>query len=114
MRYPAVAIKTRLQDKFQTVLCFEGFLEAERLCGLVQSVLLATEAEIAQATELSATRTLQNAQDEAYRQSLAIDQERRRKREEEEVEERERGREKEKEQERRVHEEDDRNKVTRN
>ena len=42
---------------------------------LVQSVLLACEAEIAQAAEISAMRALQSEQDAAYLRSLEIDKE---------------------------------------
>ena len=82
-KFPAVAIKTKLQDKFQTVLCYEGFLDTPTLMSLVQSVLLACEAEIAQAAEISAIRALQSEQDAAYLRSLEIDKEKlnRRKRE---------------------------------
>ena len=79
-KFPAVAIKTKLQDRFQTVLCYEGFLDTAMLMGLVQSVLLACEAEIAQAAEISATRALQSEQDAAYLRSLEIDKEKLRKR----------------------------------
>ena len=74
-KFPAVAIKTKLQDKFQTVLCYEGFLDIPTLMSLVQSVLLACEAEIAQAAEISAMRSLQSEQDAAYLRSLEIDKE---------------------------------------
>lgn len=77
--FPAVAIKTKLQDKFQTVLCHEGFINTQKLLGLIQSVLLACEAEIAQATEISAMRALQSEQDAAYLKSLEIDKEKLRK-----------------------------------
>ena len=79
-KFPAVAVKTKLQDRFQTVLCYEGFLDTAMLMGLVQSVLVACEAEIAQAAEISATRALQSEQDAAYLRSLEIDKEKLRKR----------------------------------
>lgn len=68
-------IKTKLQDKFQTVLCYEGFIDTGKLFGLTQSVLLACEAEIAQSAEISAMRALQSEQDAAYLKSLEIDKE---------------------------------------
>lgn len=68
-------IKTKLQDKFQTVLCYEGFIDTGKLIGLTQSVLLACEAEIAQSAEISAMRALQSEQDAAYLKSLEIDKE---------------------------------------
>lgn len=77
---PAVVIKTKLQSKFQTVLSYEGFLEAQQLVGLVQSVLLAAEAEYAQAEELNSIRSLQREQDEAYRRSVEADLAKRRSR----------------------------------
>lgn len=77
--FPAVAIKTKLQDKFQTVLCHEGFIDTQKLLSLIQSVLLACEAEIAQASEISAIRALQSEQDAAYLKSLEIDKEKLRK-----------------------------------
>lgn len=78
-KFPAILIKTKLQDKFQTVLCYEGFIDTQKLLGLIQSVLLACEAEIAQAAEISAMRSLQSEQDAAYRKSLEIDKEKLRK-----------------------------------
>lgn len=77
---PAVVIKTKLQSKFQTVLSYEGFLEAQHIVGLVQSVLLAAEAEYAQAEELNSIRSLQQEQDEAYRRSVEADLAKRRSR----------------------------------
>lgn len=74
-KFPAVAIKAKLQDKFQTVLCYEGFLDVTMLMSLVQSVLLACESEIAQAAEISAMRALQSEQDAAYMKSFEIDKE---------------------------------------
>lgn len=68
-------IKTKLQDKFQTVMCYEGFIDTGKLIGLTQSVLLACEAEIAQSAEMSAMRALQSEQDAAYLKSLEIDKE---------------------------------------
>lgn len=84
-KFPAVAIKTKLQDKFQTVLCYEGFLDVTMLMGLVQSVLLACESEIAQAAEISAMRALQSEQDAAYLKSFEIDKEKLRKKRESEA-----------------------------
>ena len=77
---PAVVIKTKLQSKFQTVLSYEGFLEVRHIVGLVQSVLLAAEAEYAQAEELNSIRSLQREQDEAYRRSVEADLAKRRSR----------------------------------
>lgn len=77
--FPAIVMKTKIQNKFQTVLCYEGFINTSRLLGLVQSVLLACEAEIAQAAEISAMRSLQNEQNSAYMKSLEIDKEKLRK-----------------------------------
>lgn len=45
------------------------------MIGLIESVLLACEAEIAQSAEISAMRALQNEQDAAYLKSLEIDKE---------------------------------------
>jgi hypothetical protein len=73
-------IKTKYQNKFQTVLCYEGFINAKSLVGLIQSVLLACESEIAQSAEISAMRALQSEQDAAYLKSLEIDKEKLRKR----------------------------------
>ena len=78
-KFPAVAIKTKLQDKFQTVLCYEGFIDSTMLLGLIQSVLLACESEIAQAAEISAMRALQSDQNAAYLKSLEADKEKLRK-----------------------------------
>lgn len=77
--FPAVYIKTKYQDKFQTVLCYEGFIDTTKVLGLIQSVLLACEAEIAQAAEINAVRALQSEQDAAYLKSLEIDKEKLRK-----------------------------------
>lgn len=74
-KYPTILIKTKLQEKFQTILCFEGFLDSEKLMSLIGSVLLACEAEIAQSAEISAMRALQDEQNSAYNKSLAIDKE---------------------------------------
>ena len=78
-RFPAIFIKTKFQDKFQTILCYEGFIDSSKLLSLIRSVLLACESEIAQAAEISATRFLQNEQDAAYLRSLEIDKEKLRK-----------------------------------
>lgn len=84
-KFPAVAIKTKLQDKFQTVLCYEGFINGTMLLSLIQSVLLACESEIAQAAEISAMRALQSEQDAAYLRSFEIDKEKLRKKRESEL-----------------------------
>lgn len=52
---------------------FEGFIDSPRLCSVIQSILLATEAEFAMAQEISSMRSLQEEQDEAYRLSVAAD-----------------------------------------
>lgn len=75
-----MVIKTKLQDKFQTVLCYEGFIDTQSVMSLIQSVLLSCESEIAQAAELTAMRALQSEQDAAYLRSLEIDKEKLRKR----------------------------------
>lgn len=72
-RFPSIMIKTRFQDRFQTILCYEGYLDCAGTCGLIQSVLLACESEIAQAAEISSMRAIQNEQDAAYYKSLEID-----------------------------------------
>ena len=77
---PAVVVKTKLHSKFQTVLSHEGYIEAGQLCGAFQSLLLAAEAEYAQAEELKATRSLRSQQDEAYRLSVEVDLEKRKSR----------------------------------
>lgn len=74
-QFPAIYIKTKYQDKFQTVLGYEGFLDVPKVFSLIQSVLLACEAEIAQSAEISAVRALQSEQDSAYLRSLEIDRE---------------------------------------
>lgn len=60
-------------------MCFEGFIDTQKLLGLIQSVFLACEAEIAQSAEISAMRALQSEQDAAYLKSLEIDREKLRK-----------------------------------
>ncbi len=70
---PAIVVKIKLQSKFQTVMSYEGYIEANQLCGAFQSVLLASEAEYAQSEELKATRSLQSQQDEAYHRSVEAD-----------------------------------------
>lgn len=75
-------MKTKFQNKFQTVLCYEGYLDVVKLMSLIQSIMLACEAELAQSNEISLMHTLQMEQDAAYQKSLEIDKEKLRRRKE--------------------------------